>query len=71
MFNKPAKFEKQLSKGAMSVSNDVNGSPTAEISKSMVEEVQSVNDEENQEVLSDDMKLSAGNCPAAALPEKF
>lgn len=50
MFNKPAKFEKQLSKGAMSVSNDVNGSPTAEISKSMVEEVQSVNDEENQEL---------------------
>jgi hypothetical protein len=52
MFNKPAKFEKQLSRGAMTVSNGVSktGSPTGVISKSMVEEVHSVNDEERQKV---------------------
>ena len=53
MFNKPAKFEKQLSRGAMTVSNGVShaGSPTGVISKSVVQEVQSVNDEESQKVL--------------------
>jgi hypothetical protein len=52
MFNKPAKFEKQLSRGAMTVSNGVSKtvSPTGVISKSMVEEVHSVNDEERQKV---------------------
>jgi hypothetical protein len=52
MFNKPAKFEKQLSRGAISVSKDANhtGSPTSVISKSTVEEVQSVNDGEDQKV---------------------
>ena len=52
MFNKPAKFEKQSSRGAISVSNDVNhvGSPTAVISKTVVEEVQSATDGKYEEV---------------------
>ena len=52
MFNKPAKFEKQMSRGAISVANDVNHveSPTAVISRSKVEEVESVNDGEYEKV---------------------
>lgn len=53
MFNKPAKFEKQLSRGAMSISNDVNhpSSPTTTISKSVVEEVHaSIDDAEYRKV---------------------
>ena len=52
MFNKPAKFEKQLSRGAMSVSNGVNHpvSPTSVISKTTVEEVHAENDGEYEKV---------------------
>lgn len=69
MFNKPAKFEKQLSKDDMfSNGNETNhnaeiAGPTSliTVSKTTVHELQSVNDEEHQKVRPKTHQENTGN----------